>query len=112
MCRDTLRRTLSKHAHILVGLAGNVSVDLQPMPGMPDRIRLVSPDIELLDYAGQDLGLHVQPSAPTTLLAAIPPVDDTRSWFPSEPPSTSGVGDPSVLDHKSSLEGSRPPTRS
>ena len=71
-------------------LPGNVSVDLQPAPGMPDRICLVAPDIDLLDCAGQGLGLHVQPSAPSTLLAAIPAVDDPRSRFPSEPPSTPG----------------------
>ena len=74
----------------LLQLSGNVSVDLQRAPGMPDRIRLVSPDIGLLVYAGQDLGLHVQSSAAAALLAAIPPVDDPRSRFPSEPPSTPG----------------------
>ena len=74
----------------LFQLSGNVSVDLHPAQGMPDRICLVSPDIDSLDCAGQGLGLHVQPSAPTALLAAIPPVDDPRSRFPSEPPSTPG----------------------
>ena len=74
----------------LLQLSGNVSVDLQPMPGMPDRICLISPDINLLDCAGQDLDLHVQPNAPAVLLAAIPPVDDPRSRFPSEPPCTPG----------------------
>ena len=74
----------------LLELAGNVSVDLQPAPGMPDRLRLVSPDVELLYYAGQALGLYLQPSAPAALLAAIPPVDDPQSWLPSEPPSTPG----------------------
>ena len=71
-------------------LSGHVSVDLQPAPGMPDRICLVAPDIDLLDCAGQSLGLHVQPSVPSTLLAALPAVDDPRSRFPSEPPSTPG----------------------
>ena len=70
--------------------AGNVSVDSLPMPGMPDRIRLVSADITALGRAGQDLGLFVQLSAPVALLAAIPPVDDPRSRFPSEAPSTPG----------------------
>ncbi len=74
----------------LLELTGSVSVELQPVLGMPDRIRLVSPDIELLDYVGQDLGLHVQSSSPAALLAAIPPVDDPRSWVPSEPPFTPG----------------------
>ena len=74
----------------LLQLSGKVSVDWQPAPGMPDRIRLVCRDIDLLDRAAQDLGLHVQPSAPAALLAAIPPVDDPRSRFPSEAPSTPG----------------------
>ena len=74
----------------LLQLSANVSVDWQPAPGMPDRIRLVSRDIDLLHCAAQDLGLHAQPSAPAALLAAIPPVDDPRSRFPSEPPSTPG----------------------
>ena len=76
----------------LSGLSGNVkvSVDFQPTPGMPDRICLFSPDVEILDRAGKDLGVHVQPSAPAALLAAVPPVDDPRSWFPAEPPATPG----------------------
>ena len=74
----------------LLQLSGNVSVDSQSEPGMPDRFCLVSPDIELLDRAGQELGLLVQRSAPDTLLAGIPPVGATQSWFPAEPPSTPG----------------------
>ena len=74
----------------LLKLPGNVSVDSQPAPGMPDRIRLVSNDVDSLKCIGQGLGLYVQLDAPTALLAAIPPVDDPRSWFPSEAPSTPG----------------------
>ena len=71
-------------------LSGNVSVDFQRASGMPDRICLVAPDIDLLSCTGKFLGLHVQLNAPSTLLAAIPAVDDPRSRFPSEPPSTPG----------------------
>ena len=74
----------------LLQLSGTVSVDLQSAPRMPDRTCLVSPDIELLDCAGRELGLHVRRSAPVALLAAIPPVDDPRSRLPAEPPLTPG----------------------
>lgn len=74
----------------LLQLSGNVSVDSQSEPGMPDRFCLVSPDIELLDCTGQELGLLVQRSTPNTLLSGIPSIGDTQSWFPAEPPSTPG----------------------
>ena len=74
----------------LLRLSGNVSVDSQSALGVPDRICLASTDSEFLEYAGQALGLHVQPSAPTVLLAAMPPLDDPRNWFSSEPPSAPG----------------------
>ena len=71
-------------------LSNDVSVDQQTAPGMPDRIRLVSRDVDSLDQAAQELGLHVQPTAPAALLTATPPVDDPRSWFLADAPSTPG----------------------
>lgn len=74
----------------LLQLSGNVSVVSQSTPGMPDRICLTSSDIEVLDRAGRDLGLLVQGSTPAMLLAAIPPINDPRSRFPTELPITPG----------------------
>ncbi len=71
-------------------LPGTVSLDSQAVSGMPDRIRLIAPDLEELSSAGTGMGLLVQPSTSTALLAAIPPVDDPRSRFPAEPPSGPG----------------------
>lgn len=74
----------------LLQLAGSVSVDTHQVPGMPDRIRLVSASAEMLDRVGHYLSLHLQRNAPAMLLAATPPVDDPRTRFPSDPPSTPG----------------------
>lgn len=74
----------------LNGLPGTVSWDSCDIPGMPDRIRLVAPDPEELYRVGERMRLVVQGSAPVSLLAAIPPVDDPRCRFPAEPPSVPG----------------------
>lgn len=71
-------------------LPPTVSWDSQEMPGMPHRIRLLSSRPQELDHAGERMGFLLQRSAPAILLAAIPPVDDPRSWFPADPPLVPG----------------------
>ncbi len=58
--------------------------------GMPDCVRLLAPELEMLRNAAQLLGLVPQVEASAALLAAIPPVDDPRSRFASEPPRGPG----------------------
>lgn len=71
-------------------LPGTLAFDSQAASGMPERIRLVALTAEALCSASTALGFLVQRSAPSALLAAIPPVDDPRSRFPDEPPGGPG----------------------
>lgn len=64
--------------------------EIREKAGMPDCIRLLAPDLQTLLNAAQALGAVAQIEAPAALLAAIPPVDDPRSRFPSEPPRGPG----------------------
>ena len=67
-----------------------VSWDTHSAPDMPDRLRLVARDGEAMDTIAEALELNLQPNAPSSLLAAIPPVDDPRSRFPGEAPAVPG----------------------
>jgi hypothetical protein len=71
-------------------LGSSVSWDSQGIPGMPDRIRIIAEELRELYQTANQMGLAVQMEAPNCLLAAIPPVDDPRSRFPSEPPAGPG----------------------
>ncbi len=69
---------------------GSVSYDALKVPGMPDRLRLLASELEELCASAQSVGFLVQENAPFALLSAIPPVDDSRTRIPAEPPA--GVG--------------------
>ncbi|MCL4850511.1 MAG: hypothetical protein KJZ78_03910 [Bryobacteraceae bacterium] len=74
----------------LAGVGGAVSWSSDEITGMPKRIEMAATDLEELCQAAKRIGLAVQLQAPTSLLAAIPPVDDPRSRFPAEPPAGPG----------------------
>jgi len=74
----------------LKALGGWVSCDTLHVPGMPDRLRLLSERFEKLRSAAESIGLFVQENAPVSVLAAVPPVDDPRSRVPAEPPAGPG----------------------
>ena len=69
---------------------GPVTWESQPAPGMPDRIRLVATELGAMETASKAAGVHIQPEAPVSLLAAIPPVDDSRSRVRAKPPAVPG----------------------
>jgi hypothetical protein len=70
--------------------SGTVTWESQAVPGMPDRIRLVAPDLATLETASKGAGVHIQANAPESLFAAIPPVDDPRSRVPAKAPVAPG----------------------
>ncbi|MBF2759006.1 MAG: hypothetical protein ISN28_01850 [Ectothiorhodospiraceae bacterium AqS1] len=57
---------------------------------MPDCIRLLASDLAKIESAAKAGELHVQIEAPTSILAAIPPVDDPRSYVPADAPTVPG----------------------
>ncbi len=71
-------------------LPGALVRDVQVIPGLPDRVRLLASTQEVLYQASELLGLLAQRDAPSALLAAIPPVDDPRSRHPSKAPLVPG----------------------
>ena len=75
---------------LLLKSSDEVSVGVDSMPGMPDRIQLVSPDIERLNRIGHALRVQVQQNAPDAIVAAVPPADDPRNWWSSELPPLPG----------------------
>ena len=62
----------------------------QAAPGMPDRIRLLASDRTALETVSRAGGVHVQVDAPTSLLTAVPPVDDARSRVRAQAPAVPG----------------------
>ena len=69
---------------------GTAVYEAQAAPGMPDRIRLVAPNLGALETTAKAAGVHIQVKAPVSLLAAIPPVDDPRSRDPDTAPAVPG----------------------
>lgn len=67
-----------------------IRVELLRSTGMPDCIRLRSATVRGLSAAAASLGIRTQPAAPTTLLSALPSVDDERGWKVSDMPTTPG----------------------
>jgi len=86
LCGARSPELLDKLSH----LNGAFSCERQRVSGMPDRILLKATEREILTQTAKDAGLAVQIDAPASILAAIPPVDDPRSRFPSEPPGGPG----------------------
>lgn len=68
----------------------HVEWESQAVPGMPDRIRLVTAEPAALEAVSKAAGAHIQLEAPLSLLAAIPPVDCLRGRVSAEPPATPG----------------------
>ena len=52
----------------------------------PDRINIIADDQRQLQYVAESVGLHFQPEAARTLLAAVPPIDDLQLLKPAELP--------------------------
>ena len=75
---------------LLKSIGNRLSYDVHQVPGMPDRIRMLGPELKDLHIAAGSMGFVIQENAPIALLAAIPPVDDARSWKLADPPT--GVG--------------------
>ena len=69
---------------------GQFELEAQPARGMPDRIRLMATDLAAIETASSAAGVHIQLMAPVCLLAAIPPVDDSRSRFRVDAPTVPG----------------------
>ncbi len=68
----------------------SVTWESQAAPGMPDRIRLVATELAAIETASKAAGLRIQVKAPVCLLAAIPPVVDSRSRVRSNAPAVPG----------------------
>jgi hypothetical protein len=70
--------------------SGAVSCHFQARRGMPDRVLAIAADRDTLVKMATNTGLAVQIDAPSSLLAAIPPVDDLRNRFLAKPPAGPG----------------------
>lgn len=68
----------------------NVSIDSTQSEMAPESICVRADEFTDLENVALTLGLRVQVDASRALLAAVPPVDDPRSRFPSEAPSGAG----------------------
>ena len=73
-----------------LGALPDVSVDVVERAGMPDCVRLGSPQMADLMAATASVGIRTQPAACSTLLSALPSVRDERGWIASEMPATPG----------------------
>ena len=69
---------------------GSVKWEYQAVPGMPDRICVVTTEVAEMETASKEAGVRVQLKAPVSLLAAVPPVDDSRSRVRARPPEVPG----------------------
>ena len=69
---------------------GPVTWESQAAPGMPDRIRLLATELAAIETPSRAAGVHIQMKAPVCLLAAIPPVDDSRSRVRAKAPAVPG----------------------
>ena len=97
-----VRETRSRSIGILCGArAPDLTSRLEELPNdvtwdslrrtdMPQRLRLIAETPQAIERAAQSLDFHIQPSAPESLLAAIPPIDDPRSRGKASAPTTPG----------------------
>jgi hypothetical protein len=65
-------------------------VDTQEVDDMPDRILLRTNSAAQFVKGARLIGLHLQRSAPLTLLSVLPSIRDRRGWVVSEVPQTPG----------------------
>ncbi len=69
---------------------GTAISEVQEASGMPDCIRVVTTDLAALQAAAKIAGVRIQVDAPTSLLAAIPPVGDPRTRTEDKAPEVPG----------------------
>ena len=69
---------------------GPVIWESQAAPGVPNRIRLVATELAAIETPSKAAGVRIQVNAPVCLLAAIPPVDDSRSRVRAMAPAVPG----------------------
>ncbi len=74
----------------LLGRIGDSSSDLRitetSQKECPDRISIIADDQQQLLSVAESVGLHFQPEASRTLLAAVPAIDDLQLRTPAELP--------------------------
>ncbi len=75
---------------LLERLGETADLDVLDVEGMPQRVVVRGESEADLAARARALGLHIQESAPVTILCAAPGVRETASWATAEVPATPG----------------------